>query len=138
MPLKPSPASHTRKAQPVTVSSTPAAYADPTAELLTPTDDPVARWYELTEYEIACAYADGYQQACVDIAARHAELAATWRATGRTTYEQRIAQRIADMAATAARDHALHGTQEWAGLEHGAVLPSADWNTHTTTIREAA
>lgn len=104
-----------------------------TDHVLPPPDDPVDALHEVADYQIECAHHDGYQQACEDIAAGHAELAAVWRATGRPGYEQRVAQRIAAMAAVAARDHALYGTTEWAGLEHGAELPTADWDTSTPT-----
>jgi uncharacterized protein YukE len=53
--------------------------------------------HELVEWEIAVAYDQGYQAALADIAAGHAELSAAWRPAGRRRYEQKVAERIAEM-----------------------------------------
>lgn len=102
-----------RKAHPMTVTS---STRDPhrTVPLA---DDRLTRWHEQTEYEVEVAYHDGYRQACIDIAAGHAELDAVWRNVGRLTYEQRVADRIAEMEACAAtvdvdRDRA-NGRRPW-------------------------
>lgn len=112
-----------------TADTEPWAHTD---GLWEPPPDPYTGLLELAEYETDAAWHAGYAHACADIAGRHAELAAVWKATGRASYQQKVAERIAGMEACAAAWHAQHGTREWAGLDNGATLPSADW--HTTTV----
>jgi hypothetical protein len=59
--------------------------------------------HELIEWEIAVAYEQGYQAALADVAAGHAELAATWRPIGRRRYQQKIAERLDEMRRHARR-----------------------------------
>lgn len=93
-----------------------------------PSPDPLVALHEVAEYETECAWHDGYQAALTDVASRHVELANTWARSGQRRYEERVAERIADMAATAKAQHAQYGTREWVGLANGATLPTADWN----------
>jgi hypothetical protein len=102
-------------------------------------------WHEQVEYETACAYADGYQQARNDIAAMVGELEQTWpHPQPRTpqqvaaTAETKVQARIAAMEASAAKLHAHIGATEWAGLRNGAQLPDADWAPDTTALAAKA
>lgn len=45
---------------------------------------------------------------------------------------------MAEMEANAAELHARIGTKPWAGLEHGAELPSPDWVPDTTALAAEA
>lgn len=105
------------------------------AALEPPSPDRLSAWHEQTELEVDMAYHAGYHAAVEDIAVRRVELSLAWARTAHTLHRDRVAERTAEMAATAAAHHAQHGTTEWAGLEHGATLPSADWgNTDTTGV----
>jgi hypothetical protein len=64
---------------------------------------PLDRWHEQIEWEIVAAFHDGYRAALDDIAARHAELAATWRPVGRQRYRDKVADRVAEMERLAGR-----------------------------------
>lgn len=92
-----------------------------------PSPVPLIALHEVAEYEAECAWHDGYVAALTDVAERHVELAHTWARAGQRRYEERVADRIAEMTATANAQHAQHGTTEWVGLDNGGVLPSADW-----------
>jgi hypothetical protein len=59
--------------------------------------------HELVEWEIAIAYHEGYRAALEDVAAGHAELDAAWQPIGRRRYEQKVADRIAEMQRCARR-----------------------------------
>jgi hypothetical protein len=59
--------------------------------------------HELIEWEIAVAYDQGYQAALADVASGQVELAAAWRPAGRRRYEQKIAERLAEMRRHARR-----------------------------------
>jgi hypothetical protein len=90
-------------------------------------------------------YTDGYQQSrnetgqiIADLAVQHAEIAEAFARFEKVAREQRIADRIAEMERTAQAQHQRWGTQEWAGLESGATLPSADWVPDTTVLSETA
>lgn len=60
--------------------------------------------HELVEYEVACAYAngyaDGYARALVDVAERADALDVTWRPIERRTSEQVLAARTASLPPT--------------------------------------
>lgn len=88
------------------------------------------RLHEHVEYEVETAAWRGYQAACRDIAARHAELAAVWQATGRTAYEQRVAERITEMETAARTDRGNAAGKRpwntWRGQYPGGPL---DWHT---------
>lgn len=119
---------------------TPAATADtqPWAiDAWTPPPDHISGLLELAEWETEVAWHDGYQAAVADVAERHAELAVTWRAIGHLSYEQRVAGRAEEMAAVAREQHVRYGTQEWAGLDNGATLPSVDWHPAPATLSPA-
>jgi hypothetical protein len=76
--------------------------------------------HELVEWEIAVAYHQGYQAALADVAAGHAELDRAWRPVGCRRYEQRVADRIAEMRRHA---HRLRSDlEEWA-----ATHPDSGW-----------
>jgi hypothetical protein len=87
--------------------------------------------HEVVEYEVACAYADGYHQALVDVAERSDALDASWRPRQRRDPEQVIRERVAEM-----RRHAAQ--PGWPGLDNGGVLPGADWAPDTTALRAEA
>lgn len=99
-----------------------------------PTTDRETAWHETAEFEIEAAWWDGYHTALADIAERRAELATTWARTAHVLYRDRTAQRLAEMEASAAALHTHLGTTEWAGLNNGATLPTADWGTTTRAL----
>jgi hypothetical protein len=59
--------------------------------------------HELIEWELAVAYAHGYQAAVADIAAGHTELDVAWRPIGRRRHDELVAERIAEMRSHARR-----------------------------------
>lgn len=73
-----------------------------------------------------------------DLAARYADIDTGFKRLAYATREQRITRELADMEAVADRIHATTGTQPWAGLENGAILPSADWVPDTTELARKA
>lgn len=104
------------------------------AALEPPSPDRLSAWHEQTELEVDMAYHAGYHAAVEDIAVRRVELSLAWARTAHQLYRDRVTERTAEMAATAAAHHAQHGTSEWAGLDNGATLPTADWNHHSTGV----
>lgn len=108
--------------------------ADIPAVLLMPSPDPVTALHEQADIEVDMAYHAGYHAAAEDIAVRRVELSLAWARPAHQLYRDRVAERTAEMAAAAAAHHAQYGTQPWAGLEHGAALPSADWGTDITGV----
>jgi hypothetical protein len=73
------------------------------------------------------AYAAGYQRALTLAAERVDELDAIWRPIRRPTYEEKVAERVAQFSQVAAAVHARWGTRPWPGLDNGAQLPGAEW-----------
>jgi hypothetical protein len=59
--------------------------------------------HRLVEWEVAVAYAHGYQAALRDIAAGHVELDESWHPAGRREHERRVAERLAEMERCARR-----------------------------------
>jgi hypothetical protein len=128
----PHPDQHGRPT-PVTEPSAPTPATAPSVHLTLPlgiSDDPYTRWHEHCEWEVEAAWDGGYQAALTDVAARTVELNTAWAYTGRRQHEQAVAVRIADME--------RHAITNWPGLEHGGVLPSADWDTDNVRTLRAA
>lgn len=77
--------------------------------------------HELIEYEVACAYADGWRAALEAVAAGQVEVGEAWREVGRRGYAQRVAERLALFERCAADGHARYGTRPWDGLDNHAA-----------------
>ena len=67
--------------------------------------------HDLIDYEVACAYANGYQAALRDVATQQVELGEAWQPIGRRGHEERVAERIRRMEQSAAELNAQMNRQ---------------------------
>jgi hypothetical protein len=94
--------------------------------------------YTAGQHDATTEHVHNIAQTISDLAARYADIDIGFKQLAHATREQRIAREVADMQAAADRTHTATGTQSWAGLEHGAELPSADWMLDTTELTRNA